>query len=152
MTDRKTGGLTRVGIEGIEETLVWGDYLCPDARHAVVIERKKNLRELCGNLLIPSRRASFIRELQNLRDRACFPWLILEGSIRDIEEGPGDPVKNTKARDLLLDALHTHRVSFMNAQSRTQAQRKALGRWVAATIYSGVIHAESPCCDGTPRA
>lgn len=149
--DRKTGRLTNERIEIVHETLEWGDYLCPDAPHAAVIERKKNLRELCGNLLDPRRRPAFYRELENLRTRCCFPWLLIEGSMEQLEKGPGDTTKNIKARDMLIDALHSHRVSFACLRSDTHTRRAAVGRWVAATLLSGVRNVESPCCDQIPR-
>jgi len=133
------------------ETLEYGDYLSPDARHAVVIERKKNLRELCGNCLVPRKRANFIRELQNFRDRVCFPWLLLEGSLEDLEQGPGDEKKNVLARDMLIDLLHEFGVSFMCAKNRTRPQRLACGRWVAATILSGIHYGNHQCCEEVPR-
>lgn len=133
------------------ERLEYGDYLCPDARHAVVIERKKNLRELCGNCLNPRKRANFVRELKNLRDRSCFPWLLIEGGIDQLEDGPGDAPKNLRARDVFIDLLHEFRVSFMCARSNTQKQRLACGRWVAATILSGIHYGDHLCCEEIPR-
>jgi len=150
--DRSTNTLANYRIDVIDSKLDFGDYLSPDAPHAVVIERKKNLRELCGNLLIPHKRRNFVLELERLQERSCFPWLLLEGDIADIDSGPGDNVKNMKARDILLDLLHTHRVSFACMRSSTTKQRAAVGRWVAATILSGVINGDHQCCDGFPRS
>lgn len=133
------------------ERLEYGDYVGADARHAVVIERKKNLRELCGNCLVPRKRALFIRELKNLQERACFPWLFVEGSIEELEKGPGDPLKNLQARDVFIDLLHEFRIPFVCSRSRTQDQRLACGRWVAATILSGMHYGNRSCCDQIPR-
>ena len=149
--NRKTGKLALYKIELTTETLLYGDYLSSDARHAVVVERKKNMRELCGNCLNPRRRSNFVRELKNLRDRACFPWLLIEGTVDDLGKGPGDYNTNILARDHFIDLLHEYGVSFMCARTKTQAQRLECGKWVAATILSGIHHANHSICDQTPR-
>lgn len=128
--------------------LLTGDYQLEGFEHRVIVERKKNLREIANNCLAHRGRARFIDELQRLRNECSRPLLFFE----DVPDSRPNPDASA-ARDALLDLLLKYRVGWCMMPARTLRQRQVAGEWVTAMLIAGASDgAETFAGPGDPSA
>lgn len=113
------------------------DYYLKGYPSAVIVERKHNIDELATNVLNPSRRARFIRELDYLQSRCRYPILLCEGGSRSllIPDRPDCPA--ISALDGLLDLLLDRGISLWVEKADSPTGRRSLGELVARTLIRG---------------
>lgn len=124
----------------VKKQLLFGDYVLEGSETRVVIERKKNLRELATNVLDPKRRQNFVTELRRMRDECSNPVLILEGSPLSLETSTLKPMEKNLVRDGLLALLFEYGIHFIMLPTQSSGQRMAAGRWVASMLIAGESH------------
>lgn len=121
------------------------DYTLAGHQQDVLIERKKDLDELRGNLVTRRGRENFEAELRRMKEHTARPLILLEGS-------PSSLQKTFKAnapvvRDLLTDVLVAYDVPFVMIPTATDAQRRAAGEWVLSYLLAGARHAGTHTAD-----
>ena len=124
-----------VQVVTVPKTLPTGDYLHGGSPEGCVIERKASLSELCQNLCNATGRTRFLNELVRMKEFRR-PVLLLEGDPQALESYMHRkvPVPGPVIRDLLFRATADFGIWTLMMPTRTIAQRRAAGRWVAALL------------------
>lgn len=101
----------RQGVRYEMHKLDVGDYIDPE-RPSLVIDRKKDLNELCGNLFNPGDRGRFWREIKRARDGNIHLIILCEhgGQIKTIQDVEKWHSKYTRVsgRDLMEKIYRVH--------------------------------------------
>ena len=120
--------------------LEFGDYVLKYHPNLIVIERKKSIDELCGNL--GKNRDRFERELQRMVDAGCkFKYIIVEDYYSSINK-PRFSKMHPKAIFSSMIALELkYGIHFIMAGSRTNAKKITKALLLKAYDYKlrGVI-------------
>lgn len=96
-------------IDYIVSKLDYGDYMLYK-NNSVVIDRKDNLLELCGNLCHTMEHERIKREIQRAKDDGCkeFIFLIAESKIKTFEDIKNWSSPHTKVKgNVLLKIMQT---------------------------------------------
>lgn len=136
--DRRT---CTISLTVVKKRLQTGDYALEGFQSKVLIERKKHLMELGGNLLTPTGRARFIAACDRLRSECSTPILILEGTVAHLVA----TARNQLDYDpwLVVDALHRvcleRGIQVLYLPASTPHQRRSVGEEVARLLINGAI-------------
>jgi len=76
----------RQGVEYVRRALNFADYADPARLPGIVIDRKQNLLEVCGNVV--QGRPRFVREIERCNRAGCRLVVLIEhgGQIRKLED------------------------------------------------------------------
>lgn len=106
-------------IDYITSKLDYGDYMLYKNNN-VVIDRKDNLLELCGNLCHTMEHERIKREIQRAKDDGCqdFIFLISESKIKSVEDiknwsSPHTKVKGETLLKIMITMKNKHGVRFI---------------------------------------
>ncbi len=145
--DRRT---CTVSLTVAKKRLTTGDYALEGFESRVLIERKKHLVELAGNLLTPTGRERFVKACDRLRSECRHPILILEGTVSHLVATARAQLEHDPW--LVVDALHRicleRNIQVLYLPATTPHQRRSVGEEVARLLINGAItHAEHPASD-----
>ena len=76
----------RQGVAYVRQKLDFADYADPERLPGIVIDRKQNMAEICGNVVQDRRR--FVREIERCNAAGCHLVVLIEhgGKIRTLED------------------------------------------------------------------
>lgn len=130
--------LTTVILKTKYETLETGDYVLEGYEKAGVVERKKDLVELHGNLCSATGRARFLRELERFRSFSS-PALLLETSHGEKAPVAFENYRPTAVRDLLLMLCVSRSIPLMTFNATSLTARRNSAEWAASFLIQAAI-------------
>lgn len=135
-TDPLTPSPTTVRLQTKTVLLETGDYLLEASPHTCVVERKKHLDELAGNLTTRDGLRRFRAELERMQSFSQR-ILFLEGDPLSLNR-----VRDCNAaviRDLLYTTLRLYNVELMMLPCSTATARTAAAEWIASRLIFGAL-------------
>ena len=108
-----SGYFERQGIEWEVKKLDYGDYMIENGN--ITIDRKKDLSEVCHNLMLSSDKKRFMNEVRGAKEHGLDFVLLIEhgGKIHSIEDVKDWKNKYSKVPSVvLMNALHKLSVQY----------------------------------------
>jgi ERCC4-type nuclease len=134
--------LTTVSLNLKHDTLRTGDYVLEGFEKAGVIERKKDLLELNGNLCSGTGRVRFLKELDRFKDFAS-PAILLEVSAPVKAPSNFQNFKPSAVRDMLLMVCVSRNIPLMTFNATSSSGRRMSAEWAASFLIQAAIRFEA---------